>query len=47
MKFTQLLAVELRQALAGIEDERDAGLGELLGVFQHALAPVRGDRCRW
>ena len=39
----QFLAVEHRQALAGIEHERNAGRVELLGVLQHRFAAVRGD----
>jgi hypothetical protein len=37
----QVGAVEHRQPLAGIEDERDAGLRELPGVLDHAVASVR------
>ena len=39
----QLGAVEHRQALARIEDERDAGGGELRGVLQHRVAAVGRD----
>ena len=41
----QLLAVEHRQALAGIEDERHAGVGELARMVEHGAASVgRDDR---
>ncbi len=43
MKCAQLVAVEHRQALARIEDERDAGRGELL---RHAAASRRGRPAR-
>jgi hypothetical protein len=35
----QFLAVEHRQALARIEDERHSRRGELRGVLEHALRP--------
>src|SRR5579862_7329217 len=39
----EILAGEQRQPLAGIEDERQARGGELVGVLDHARAPVGGD----
>ena len=41
MNALQILAVEQRQPLAGIENERDAGRGELRGMLHHAVPPVR------
>ena len=43
MKLAQLLGAEHRQPLAGVEDERDAGRGELLGMRDHALAAIGRD----
>ena len=43
MKREQLVAVEHRQALAGVEDERDARFVEFARVLQHAVAAVRRD----
>ena len=43
MKALQVVGVEHRQALAGIEDEGNAGGRELLGVADHAVATVRRD----
>ena len=42
-EFEQLLAVEHRQPLARVENERDAGRVELARVLQHAVAPVGRD----
>lgn len=39
----QLGAVKHGQALAGVEDERDLGGSELLGVLDHRVAAIRRD----
>ncbi len=43
IKRCEIVAVEHRQALTGIEHERDACLGELPRVIDHRLAAVRRD----
>ncbi len=42
-ELAQVLAAEQRHRLAEVEDERNAGLGELPGVVQHPFAAVRRD----
>src|SRR3546814_5828324 len=41
---TEFLAVEQRDALSWIENERNAGIGELLRVQQHGLTRFGRDR---
>jgi hypothetical protein len=42
-EIEQLVAVEHRQALTRIEDERHAGFGKIAGVLHHAFTAVRRD----